>query len=104
MGLIIIAGGRHDGDIHASNLFRLDHIYLGENLLICHAHGVIPIAIERRRRQTSKIAHPGKNNAHQTIKELIHTIPTDRHHDANRHALAEFEGRNSFAGAADDGL
>src|SRR6185369_13230778 len=102
--LIVAARRGHNSDVHSLHLVDLRVINFREDQLIVQAQRVIAASIKRLGRHSAKIAHTRQNNVDQPIEKLVHPIPAQRDHGANRHPLADFESRNRLFRARDHRL
>src|SRR5579859_1711766 len=102
--LIIIGGRGHDGDVHALHAVDLGVVNLRKDQLVAQAKGKIAAPVKALAAHATKVAHAGQGHIDETIEELVHAVSTQRHHGADRHALAHLEGSNRFLGPGDHRL
>src|SRR5579871_1996163 len=90
-GLLVGATVGRDRHVEATGLVDLVVIDLGEDDLFAETDRVVTAAVERTRAHALEVADPGHRNREQAIKELVLTVPAERHGQADRHALAQLE-------------
>src|SRR4051794_11262968 len=75
-------------DLHASDPFHLVVVDFREYQLFPYAEAVVPAPVEGFRRQATEVAEARQSRVDQPVEELVHPLAPERHHYANRHALA----------------
>ena len=75
-----------------------------EHGLLRETEGVISVAVELPRGQSTEVADPGKRDRDKTIEELPHAVAAQRDVRADRLARAQLELRDGPAGSGDLGL
>jgi hypothetical protein len=61
-------------------------------------HGVVATAIEALAVQTAEILHARQGDRGQTVEEFVHALAAQGHLATNRHAFAQLEAGDGFAG------
>src|SRR5699024_7057927 len=102
----LFVGGRRgdDRDVHPARTVDLVHVDLVEHALLTESERVVAVAVELLAGQAAEVADTGQGDAGQSVEELPHTVATQRHACADRHALTQLELRDGLAGASDLGL
>src|SRR5215468_2253008 len=95
---------RADDDVHAAYLVDLVVVDLGEHDLLLQAHGEVAIAVERLAVQAAEVADARQGDVHQAVDELVHAVAAQRDLGADRHAVAQLEGRDRLARFGDHRL
>src|SRR5215470_13880355 len=94
--LLIVFRRRRQRDVHALDFVHAGVIDLRENQLVLEPERVIPAAVERVRRQATKVANARQHHVAQTVEKFIHAVATQRDRAAYGHALANFEIRDGL--------
>src|SRR5688572_26880244 len=102
--LVVGGRGRHDRDVHASDLRHLVVVDLREDQLLGHAHRVVAMPVERARSHAPEVADTRKSERYQAVVELPHAVAAQRDLRADRHTFAQLETCDRLAGLGDDGL
>ena len=95
-----LAGAGRDRDVQTAHLVDRVVVDLGEDDLLLDAHRVVAAAVEGARVQTAEVADPRDRDRDQAVEELVAALAAQRHGDADRHALAQFERGDRLARAA----
>src|ERR1700733_5818351 len=66
----VVLGGDADGDVHAADDVDTVVVDLGKDELLGHPAGVVPVAVERSRRQAPEVADPGDGDGDEPVEEL----------------------------------
>src|SRR5258708_7581664 len=77
--LVIGSRRRHNGHVHAFQLVNLRVVNLRENQLIMQTQRVIAAAVKRLRRDSAKVTHSRKHDAHQPVKNFVHAMSAPGH-------------------------
>src|SRR5881397_2873125 len=85
---------RDDADVHAANLVHLVVDDLGEDQLLAEPERVVAPAVEGLGRYAPEVAHARQRDVDETIEELVHPGPPERHLGPDRDALAQLEVRD----------
>src|SRR5688572_12918212 len=91
---LVVARGRRDRDVHAAELVDLVVCDLGEDDLFLDPEAVVALAVERARVHAAEVADARHRDVDQAIQELVHARASQRHHAADRQALADLERRD----------
>src|SRR5215210_5465439 len=97
------AGGRDDGDVHATNGVDLVVLDLREDQLLVDPEGVVAPAVEAVGRQAPEVPDPGNGEGDQAVEELPHAVGPQGDFGPDGHALAQLEGGNGATGPGDEG-
>src|SRR3990172_216095 len=73
-GLLVRAGGGHDGDIHAANLLHLVVVDLGKDQLLLHAEVQVAAAIESPLGDSLEVFDPRQGHTEQLVQEVVHPV------------------------------
>src|SRR5690242_2106007 len=98
-----LRGGR-DRDVHPPDRVDLVVLDLRKDDLFLDAHVVVAAAVEAASRHAAEVAHARQRDGHQAVEELVHPLLAQRHHAADRVALADLEAGDRLARLGDDGL
>src|SRR5215469_9994272 len=102
--LVVRLGGRAHDDVHPPDLLDLVVVDFGEDDVLLDAHRIIAAPIEALRVQAPEVLHPRKRDGDETVQELVHARPAERDLAADRHVIAQLEGRDRLAGLGDNRL
>src|SRR3972149_3268354 len=73
-GLLVRAGGGHDGDVHAANLLHLVVVDLGKDQLLLHAEVQVAAAIESPLGDSLEVFDPRQGHTEQLVQEVVHPV------------------------------
>src|SRR3989338_8953880 len=93
---IIRTGSGGQGNVQTAQSIDLVVVDFREDDLLFHAHAVVATTIEGLGIQAAEVANPRQGDRDQTIQELVHTLTTQGHFDADRPAFTDFEARDGF--------
>src|SRR5271169_6792278 len=102
LGLRIGSRRGRNHDVHPAHRIDAVVVDLGKDDLLLEAECEITTAIEALARNAAKVAYPRQRHVDQPVEKLVHALPAQGHLAADRHALAQLEGRNRPFGASDD--
>src|SRR6476620_5920062 len=102
--LVVVGGGGHHSDVHATHAVDAVLVDLVEHRLLGQAERVVALAVELLGRQAAEVADAGKSRRHEAVEELPHAVATERGVRTDRHALAQLELRDGLAGLGDQRL
>src|SRR5688500_11986195 len=97
-------GTGRDRDVHPADLVDLVVLDLGEDDLLLDAHVVVALAVEALAGHAAEVAHARQRDRDQPVQELEHAVVAQRHHRADRVALADLEPGDRLARLGDDRL
>src|ERR1700679_3657297 len=90
--VLVVRGGRRDGDIHPANLVDLVVLNLGENDLLLDAQAVVAAPVEGARPDAAEVADARDRDVDQPVEELVHAGAAQGHLAPDRLAIAPLEG------------
>src|SRR5690625_1496174 len=99
--LLVVDGGRDDGDVHPTLPVDLVRVHLVEHDLLGQTEGVVPVPVELLRGQTTEVTDSGKGKGEQAVGELPHAVAAQRDAGADRHPLTQLELRDGLLGSVD---
>src|SRR4051812_5324237 len=102
--LVVGAGGRADGDVHAAHRVDLVVIDLREDQLLGDTERVVAAPVERPRVEAAEVTDARDREADEPVVELPHPVAAQRHLGADRVALAELEAGDRLLGPGDHRL
>src|SRR6266496_106882 len=97
-------GARRDRDVHPAQHVDLVVLDLGKDDLFLDAHVEVAAPVERTPRHAAEVAHSRQRDRDQAVQELVHPGLAQRHHAADRVALADLEARDRLLRLGDHGL
>src|SRR5690606_37215083 len=103
-GFLVGLRGGHNRHVHPPRLVDLHVVDLREDDLVAQAERVVAAPVEAARRNAAEVAHARQGNRNEPVEELVHPLAAQRHHHADRHALAEPELRDRLLRARDGRL
>src|SRR5580692_12027388 len=77
--LRVVLGADADGDVHAADDVDTVVVDLGEDELLGHPEGVVPVAVERVRRQATEVTDAGDGDRDEPVEEFPGAIPPQGH-------------------------
>src|ERR1700754_4601544 len=88
---------------HVEAAHDVDRVVIdfGEDQLLFDAHRVVAAAVEAARVEPAEVTDARDRDRGEAIEELPHAGAAQRRRDADRHALAQFEGGDRFPRFAD---
>src|SRR5436190_19627730 len=96
--LLVSGRSGDDGDVHAAAAVDLVLVDLVEHDLLGETEGVVALAVELLRAETTEVTDARERERQQPVEELPHPVASQRDVGADRHALTQLELRDRLAG------
>src|SRR6185312_13637195 len=102
--LVVVLGGRADGNVEAPRVGDLVEIDLREHDVLLDAERVVAAAVEALRVETAEVADARQRDIHQAIDEVVHAPLAQRDLTADGLAVAQLVVRDRLARLGDHHL
>src|ERR1051325_11878980 len=89
--MFVCAGAGDDRNVHAAQFLDFVEIDLRKNQLLTHANRVVAATVKRFGRYAAKVSNTRQGDRYQPVEKFVHAIAAERYHDADGHALPQFE-------------
>src|ERR1700677_2221796 len=95
-GLVVAAGARDEGHVHALREVHLVRVNLGKHHLFLQSQTVIAVPVEALGIDAAKVADTRQGDADEPIEKLIHSQAAQRYSAANLISLPQTEGADGY--------